>query len=125
MASNLIKQINPVNQSVDSGVFRIKRPIITTNGVSTAVDPVVDDHFSELAQLLAKRVFGTRSEKPDALMNLVKSLVAPPLKPKFLPPITSSSGASLQWAADSLAATLDAAKNTELTLADFIDITPN
>lgn len=139
MASNLIKQITSVNQSVDSGVFRIKRPIITTNGVSTAVDPVVDDHFSDLAQLLAKRVFGTRSDKPEALMNHVKSLVSPPLTPKFSPPkpastattgaaaATSGSGASLQWAADSLAATLDAAKekDAELTLADFIDITPN
>jgi hypothetical protein len=136
MASNLIKQITSVNQSVDSGVFRIKRPIITTNGVSTAVDPAVDAHFSELAQLLAKRVFGARSDKPDELLKHVKSLVSPALTPKFSQPkspstaatgaaaMKSSSGAPLQWAADSLAATLDGARDAELTLSDFIDITP-
>jgi hypothetical protein len=138
MASNPLKQINPVNQSVDSGVFRIKRPIITTNGVSTAVDPVVDAQFSELAQLLAKRVFGARSDKADDLMKHVSSLVSPPLTPKFSPPrsassaatgaaaVSSSSGAHMAWATGSLAATLDAAKGTDaqLTLADFIDITP-
>jgi hypothetical protein len=137
MASNAIRQVNPVNQSVDSGVFRIKRPIITTNGISTAVDPVVDGHFGELAQLVGKRVFGARSDKAEDLAKHVKSLVSPPLTPKFSPPKSasaastgagttrSSSSAHLQWAADSLAATLDGAKETDLTLADFIDITPN
>lgn len=137
MRSNPINQINPVNQSVDSGVFRIKRPIITTNGVSTDVDPVVDDHFSELAQLLGKRVFGVRGDKHDDLRAHVKSLISPPLTPKFSPPkdaITpgatakaASTTSILQWASGSLAATLDAAKakETELSLADFIDITPN
>jgi hypothetical protein len=141
MVSNPINLIKPVNQSVDSGVFRIKRPIITTNGVSTDVDPVVDDHFGELAQLLGKRVFGTRTDKPEDARTHVKSLISPALTPKFSPPkdagpqTTPVKGAAaaapvsttVQWAPGSLAATLDAAKENpgELTLADYIDITPN
>jgi hypothetical protein len=140
MVINPIKQINPVNLSVDSGAFRIKRPTITTNGLAATVDPDVDGHFRELAQLLAKRVFGARSEKPDVLMTHVKSLVSPPLTPKFSPPrpastaathaaagatTTPASGALAQWAPDSLAASLEGAKSSDLTLSDFIDITPN
>src|SRR4051812_3449434 len=119
MVSNPINQIHPVNQSVDSGVFRIKRPIITTNGVSTDVDPVVEDHFVELAQLLGKRVFGMRGDKPEELAEHVKALISPALTPKFSPPKDAlSSGAMaksapapsvVQWAPGTLAATLDAA----------------
>lgn len=140
MVTNPINQINPVNQSVDSGVFRIKRPIITTNGVSTDVDAVVDDHFSELAHLLGKRVFGARGDKSDELRAHVKSLISPALTPKFAPPKDATTtgnstkaaaavatSSTVQWAPGSLASTLDAAKEKDgdLTLADFIDITPN
>lgn len=134
MARNTIRSITPVSQSIDSGVFRIKRPIITTNGVSTAVDAVVDGHFQELAALLAKGAFGARTDKN--LVAHVTSIVSRPLTPKFSPPkppssTTASASAPataaqpMKWANNSLAANLDEASATGLTLSDFIDITPN
>jgi hypothetical protein len=88
MARNSIQSIKPVSQSIDSGVFRIKRPIITTNGVSTAVDPVVGGHFAELAALLAKGAFGSRTD-PDLEKNVTER-VSPTLTPKFAPPKTAA-----------------------------------
>jgi hypothetical protein len=139
MAKSSIQSIKPANQSIDGGVFRIKRPIITTNGVSTAVDPVVESQFEELAALLAKGAFGSRTD--SELVKKVTALVSPPLTPKFSPPKTVASvssspdgpsakasspkSPSFKWADDSLAATLDARPDGGLTLSDFIDITPN
>ena len=145
MARNTIQSISPVSQSIDGGVFRIKRPIITTNGVSTAVDAVVDGHFQELAGLLAKGAFGARTDKN--LVASVTAIVSRPLTPKFSPPKPPAStysathaaakgqpaatngqpataAAAIEWADNSLAATLDAAPAAGLTLSDFIDITP-
>src|SRR6185503_2739852 len=76
-----------VNLTVDGGApFRIKRPIITTSGVSADVDPTVDAHFDELARLLGKRIFGNRATALDALTKEVNALITPTLTPKFEPP---------------------------------------
>lgn len=138
MATNSIKPLNLMNQVIDTGGFRIKRPNITLNGATAAVDSGVSRHFKELADLLAKPAFGARSDKPEALAKHVRSLIAPTLTPKFSPPkpapvVVGAAGgaphpapaADQEWAPGSLAATLDQAKPSELTLADFIDITPN
>lgn len=138
MAKNQIQSIKPVSQSIDGGVFRIKRPIITTNGVSTAVDGVVHDHFGALAKLLAKGAFGARDDA-DRIKN-VAALLKLELTPSFSPPKRlasmaassahpppkfSTSKGPVAWAPGSLAATLEAAPSGGLTLSDFIDITPH
>ena len=154
MPRNSIKQLSAINQTVDSGAFRIKRPIITTNGVSTAVASAVDGQFSELAQLLGKRVFGARADKPDDQLKHVRSLISLHLTPRFAPPksgrATFMAGATLLAPAADPAGTHEGRcrSGTPVTafatalarrpslrrtpdfprpplLADFIDITPN
>src|SRR5215831_15698276 len=146
MATNSIKPTNlMMNQVIDTGGFRIKRPNITLNGASSAVDPDVDGQFKELAGLLAKPLFGPRGDKHEDLVKQVKALISLTLTPKFappkpaggpapgpaiggpgpLPPAPPAPAPDQEWAPGSLAAKLDQAKTSDLTLADFIDITPN
>ncbi len=50
------------NFSFDSSSpFRIKRPLITTNGFVSEVDPTIKTHLDELDALLGKRIFKRRS----------------------------------------------------------------
>lgn len=44
------------------GQFKLKRPLITTNGFIAEVDPVVKDQLDELNMLLSKRVFLSASD---------------------------------------------------------------
>jgi hypothetical protein len=131
MATTSMPTIKGLSQSIDSGIFRIKRPIITTNGVATAVDPTVDAQFAELSALLAKGVFGKLGDA--RLAADVKAIISRPLTPKFSPPKPGeAAGANgnnpdpgvIKWQPDSLAATLDDADDGGLTLSDYIDSAP-
>ena len=39
--------------------FRLRRPLITSNGITSDIDPVIQQHLMELDKLLGKRVFTT------------------------------------------------------------------
>jgi hypothetical protein len=56
------------NLTFNSGSsFRLKRPLITTNGFVSDVDPTIKSHLDELNTLLAKRIFtrGTKDQGED------------------------------------------------------------
>jgi hypothetical protein len=46
---------SPIKQR--NGIFKLKRPLITTNGFITDVDPIVKEQLDELNMLLSKKVF--------------------------------------------------------------------
>src|SRR5215470_11236301 len=96
--------------------FRIKRPLITTNGFVSDVDPIVKGLLDELNQLLGKRIFTITSSSLKAAVkrrksaaiaaNQVKPPVIPllnsPLTPKFIPDQVSGKN-SQSWEDESLA----------------------
>ena len=122
--------------------FRIRRPISTSGGFTSDVDPTVREHLHDLNRLLSKRVFhpdpvydvgapggdeGAPSKR-EAKVVVVdvrreprlgpnKAILRRPLKPRH----TDGS-----WPEGSLAHYLAAAKeeNKHITLAEYIDRTP-
>jgi len=91
--------------------FRIRRPLITTSGFSSDVDPTVELQLRELNDLLAKRIVDVTGE--EALIALLRT----PLRPRRM-----KSG----WPEESLGSVLSRAEETPeaITLADYIDRTP-
>src|SRR6266849_754277 len=98
MATNTVTSCSTSNGS--SG-FRIKRPLITTSGFVSDVDPIVKGLLDELNQLLGKRIFTFTSSTTKSAFKRRKNSVAveaqqtdPPvidllnlaLTPKFIPP---------------------------------------
>jgi hypothetical protein len=119
--------------------FRIKRPLITTNGFVSDVDLIVKGLLDELNQLLGKRIFNIKSSSLRSALKRRKSgaaIAAPqvtpdviqllnsPLTPKFVPDQVSGRN-SQSWEDGSLAlAFFDApAADGNSSLADYIDVT--
>ena len=118
-----------------SSPFRIKRPLITTNGVGAAVDADVASLIKELNALLGKRIVGPPGRQPEAglaapqdnkkelkhpsAQTTVSELLSKPLSPKHVPGVNNA-----DWDAGSLASELSALDlKSGLTLSDFIDMT--
>jgi hypothetical protein len=130
--------------------FKIKRPLITTNGISSGVDPTIKAQLDELDALLSKRIIALLTAAPSTgatngatAMNsqrtaaatngsasagsalLPLTTLALPLTPKFVP----AQGES--WDPSSLAAAFSNTAepsdsmglSTSTTLADLIDAT--
>jgi hypothetical protein len=124
--------------------FRIKRPLITTNGIVSDVDSTIKAQLGELNALLGKRIVAARAATPtatgaanaqrsaaaangsaSAFMD-VTELLAKPLTAKYVPAIEG-----LSWDANSLAfAFSDVAElsdsdalSSSTTLSDLIDAT--
>jgi hypothetical protein len=123
--------------------FRIKRPIITTNGFVSDVDPIVKGLLDELNMLLGKRIFditpspappaagrnGKRRKAvhaPDVDPDIVQILNSP-LTPKHIPPRKPRGQDPLMWEEDSLAwafsSTAEEVDGTGGTLSEYIDVT--
>jgi hypothetical protein len=126
--------------------FRIKRPLITTNGIVSAVDPTIKAQLDELNMLLGRRVVAVAAATPAAngagtvngqrpatsstngahlpLME-VRALLARPLMPKYVPPKADSwDPSSLAFAFSNIDEPTDSdgmARST--TLSDLIDAT--
>jgi hypothetical protein len=114
--------------------FRIKRPLITTSGFVSDVDPAIKAQLDELNTLLGKRVIhppvsaasvavkGT-TPPPD-----IKSTLSRELTPKHTPPVpdpAGKAGKDVSWADDSLARWFNdqAEDKNKLTLSEYIDLT--
>lgn len=139
MASDTITNYIP---SSGSG-FRIKRPLITTNGFFSEVDPTIKGLLDELNQLLGKKIFtidpsgakvpkrtssrikGAALHKPRVHPD-VAAILALPLAPKYIPRKGSEKDPQL-WRKDSLAWNFNAAeeKESNSSLSDYIDVTAN
>jgi hypothetical protein len=129
--------------------FRIKRPLITTNGIVSAVDSTIKAQLDELNVLLGKRVVALSAATPATgpaangagatngqrataganggrmpLME-VRALLAKPLMPKYVPPKEDSwDPASLAFAFSNSEEPADAAGlASSTTLSDLIDAT--
>lgn len=126
------------NCSNGSSGFRIKRPLITTTGFVSDVDPIVKSLLDELNQLLGKRIFPIaptpaksalrRRRNGTAVATQVRhevlELLHLPLTPKFVPP-KKDGGDPFQWEDDSLARAFNDPKEADgkSTLSDYIDVT--
>jgi hypothetical protein len=111
--------------------FRIRRPLITTNGFISDVHPAVGEQLADLNQLLGKRVF------KEGLLTAGAKFVAPPkpLPKKSLDPVEVLNEpltprrifGNKRWADDSLADRLDNAvvDAGDATLSELIDSTPD
>ena len=121
------------NLSFDGGSpFRIKRPLITTNGFVSDPDPLVTTHLNELNALLGKRIFAP--SKPAGAAGAAGGGGAKhPLPVSGIPDLLQRHLTPRRahekdlWAPRSLAATFhDAVENdVDLTLSDYIDMTPD
>lgn len=111
-----------------SSPFRIKRPLITTNGFVSDVDATIKSQLDELNQLLGKRIFSREAhlkemsaevdvkKKGEARLT-IQALLAKPLTPKRIP--------HNDWKSDSLVYQFnrDPESPDNLTLSDYIDMT--
>jgi hypothetical protein len=114
-----------------SSPFRIKRPLITTNGFVSDVDATIKSQLDELNEFLGKRIFSrekylTKSdeEEDDTIkwekrLDIldIKVLLARPLTPKQIP----ENG----WDHESIVYLFKHAQEApdNLTLSDYIDMT--
>jgi hypothetical protein len=113
--------------------FRIKRPLITTSGFVSDVDPTIKAHLDELNTRLGKRVIdppgGVSAASVAAKGNTpppaIRSILTRDLTPKHTPPVTDASAKNFSWADGSLAWWFDdqAEDKAKLTLSEYIDLT--
>src|SRR5438477_8336349 len=90
--------------------FRIKRPLITTSGFVSDVDPTIKIHLDELNTLLGKRVIDppggvsatSVAAKGTPPPPTIKSILARDLTPKHTPQVPDASGKHVSWADHSL-----------------------
>jgi hypothetical protein len=114
MATNRVSLTSGLLTPINGSGFRIKRPIITSNGIVSDVDPTVKKLLDEASQLLGKKIFAA-DESVDDLTLLLKS----PLSPKHIPANNWARGSLLQVFGD----TAEAADT--VSLSDLIDKTPD
>jgi hypothetical protein len=112
--------------------FRMKRPLITSNGFISDVDRTAGAHLDELNELLGKRIFepdmGGRAAASGAAAKTggppftVPVAIAEKLAPKHVPPVHGG----CKWEAGSLLDDLSKAAESDvkITLAEHIDMTP-
>jgi len=136
------------NLSFDGGSpFRIKRPLITTSGFVSDVDPTIKGHLDELNALLGKRIFAQRrsvasgtkkvaskGDKEDGalagspeisvIVPDIPALLARPLTPKHTPDMEWETR-HISWVPDSLVFAFHEANEApeNLSLSDYIDMT--
>lgn len=116
--------------------FKIKRPLITTNGLTSDLDAKAATLLAELNQLLSKPFIAkpptafavaaakhpqthTAAPLPSAATQ-VTTLLSMPLSPKHQPPEPKGSSA---WETGSLLDALSTNTTVGMTLTDFIDMT--
>src|SRR5260370_2482718 len=119
--------------------FRIKRPLITTSGFVSDVDPKIKANLDELNGLMGKRIFTVKQPQVQVhaqgaaaaaavLQPVIKpelaQLLAKELTPKHVPEIDQN-GQLVSWDSASLAFAFHEAKEdpAQLGLSDCIDMT--
>jgi hypothetical protein len=141
------------NVTANGSSFRIKRPLITTNGFVSDVDTTVKGHLDELNQILGRRIFqremlppvtvedfvgevledihgaSEQAEQDDALINAYPSeRSSMPSRIGYLlrSPLTPKRIPGNSWAQGSLVYRFKQAPESpdNLTLSDYIDATP-
>src|SRR3990172_8949456 len=117
---------------LSGSAFRIRRPLITTNGFVADADPTVVDHLEDLDEVLGKRIF---VKGPVAAGAVAAALAAGAPRPKeHLDPADVLAAAltpkrivgNATWADDSLADRFRDAEGDpdDLTLGEVIEATP-
>ncbi len=106
------------NQSnADHVNLRIRRSLPGPFGPASNVDPTIKSHLDELNKLLGKGYVAPIT-KPQ-----LEALLKKPLTPKFIP-AKAIGGAQHTWAANNILTDLFARDNTENTISDYVQRTP-
>ncbi len=125
-----------LNSTFDgASTFKIKRPLITSSGFTSDVDPTIKSHFDELNTLLGKRILANpaqyelqaeeKKEGKTARTSADRSRLVPDLQQILSKPLAPKRIPENNWAENSLASQFSQAKEVidNLTLSEYIDMT--